>query len=173
MKRHQQWVYVIGAGLMVGMLSGSLGCRTGDSGAITDLPAEIVVWGDTDPENDEAFASIRDANDVDDRFVVIGTNDQVQFSNSRVCNTCTVEGYTISVDGTPRVNIRFSSGPDGFGTRRPFLVSTDGYYVQLLLGDDNNYTFQEVDQRFEDPDNLSDDVGVRVGTIANPAVEEN
>jgi hypothetical protein len=171
-KQHWHGVGVIGAGLMVGMLSGSLGCKSGDSNAITDLPAEIVVWGDTDPDNDAAFASIRDANDVDDRFVVIGTNDQVQFSNSRVCNTCTVDGYTISVDGTPRVNIRFSSGPDGFGVRRPFLVSTDGFYVQLLLGDDKNYTFQEVDQRFEDPDNLTDDVAVQVGTIPNPALDE-
>ncbi len=171
MKHRRVSVGAVLAGVTTVVLGGALGCNAKPGGPrVPALPDELVVWGDPDPDNPETYASIRDVHDQDDVFVVIGTNGQVQLANEKVCNICEVQGSTILIDGTPRINIRFSSGPDGFGPRRPFLVSTDAFYIELV-GDETSITFQEENVRFEEDDNLTDDLAVRVGTIPNPALE--
>ncbi|MFH0980172.1 MAG: hypothetical protein V2A79_01365 [Planctomycetota bacterium] len=156
-------------GMMLLVMGGLVGC--GGGSGVPALPDEIIVWGDPDPANqDDEYASIRDVNDLDERFVVIGTNGMVQFANEKVCTVCEAEGATILIDGTPRINIRFGSGPDGFGGRRPFLVSTDGYYIEVVE-QNNAIIFQEEIERFEEDDYLGDDLAEQVGTIPNPALE--
>ncbi|MCP4594727.1 MAG: hypothetical protein GY842_28680, partial [bacterium] len=146
------------------------GCDTlGGGGGITELPADVVVWGDADTENDATYASIRDANDLEDRFVLIGSEGEVQFNIGKVCEACTVEGSVILVDGEERILIRFGTGPDTEGERRPFLVSTDGFYIELVT-EGEVVLFQEEDVRFEEPDDATDDLARRVGTIPNPAL---
>ncbi|MCP4591868.1 MAG: hypothetical protein GY842_14120, partial [bacterium] len=117
------------------------------------------------------YASVRDANDAEDRFVLIGSGGEVQFNIGKMCDACTVEGATILVDGEERMLIRFSTGPDGEGERRPFLVSTDGFYIELVT-EGEVVLFQEEDVRFEEPDDATDDLARRVGTIPNPALED-
>jgi hypothetical protein len=157
---------VIGLGLAVLSLAGGCGLTQNDT---RQLPTEVVVWGDPDPENEEQFTSVRDANDVSDRWVLIGTDGQVEFSNGLVCRECTVSDATISLSGTPRMNIRFGTGPDGEGERRPFLVSTDGFYIELVTSGDS-VTFQEEEAVFEENDDPSDDLAERVDTMANPTL---
>jgi hypothetical protein len=142
----------------------------GDGNRITELPAEVVVWSDPDAGNESAYLSVRDANDIEDRFILIGTGGEVQFSTGKVCNLCEAQGATIAIEGTPRVNIRFGVGPDGVGPRRPFLVSTDGFYIQLV-SDGETVAFQEEGVRFEDDDNLADDLAQPAGSVPNPALD--
>ena len=132
------------------------------------MPAEVVVWGDPDAGNNETFWAVRDADDSELAYLVVGTDGRVQFSNGKVCNVCAVENSTILVDGMPRMNIRFSSGPDGEGNRYPFLVSTDGFYIELVADTGDAVIFQAEDTVFEEEDDPSDDLAERAGTIANP-----
>ena len=163
-------VCVVGAGVMLTITL--TGCDLfGGGNRITELPAEVVIWSDPDPDNEDTYWSIRDVNDDPARFVVIGTGGEVQFNIGKVCNVCDVDGATIAIDGTPRMNIRFGLGPDGTGPRRPFLVATDGFYIELVSEGDS-ITFQEEDLRFEENDNSSDDLAQPVGVIPNPTLND-
>ncbi|MCK4659931.1 MAG: hypothetical protein KAV82_10460 [Phycisphaerae bacterium] len=167
MTRRNLWVNLFWVG-MVGPISGVLiGCNQGGGSSIPALPAELVVWGDPTPDSDAMFTSVRDFSNVDTSFVVIGTNNLVQFFNEKVCNVCEVQESTILINGTPRVDIRFGPGPDGTGERRPFLVSVDGYYIELVQ-ESGAISFQEKDVVFEENDDPSDDLAQRVGTMPNP-----
>jgi hypothetical protein len=167
-------IFRSGRAAVLGLVLAGLGL-TGGCGLFPSdtrqLPTEVVVWGDPDPENDGEFTSVRDANDVSDRWVLIGTDGQVQFSNGKVCRECSVADATILVNETPRINIRYSTGPDGAGERRPFLVSTDGFYIELVTSGDS-VTFQEEEAVFEQDDDPSDDLAERVGTTPNPTLED-
>jgi hypothetical protein len=161
---------VAGVGVLVVSLATGCGLNQSSS-AVTSRPAELVVWGDPDPENDGLYPAVRDVNNVEDRWIVVGTDGRVQFSNGKVCTGCTVEDATISLSGTPRMNIRYSTGPNDDGPRRPFLVSTDGFYIELVTSGEA-VTFQEEDVVFEENDDPSDDLAVQADTTPNPAVEE-
>jgi hypothetical protein len=146
------------------------GCNFfGGSDAITEVPAELVIWGDPDPDSDVRYMEVYDVNELAERFIAVGTNGQLQFSNGEVCRTCSVVGSTVSLDGVPRMYIRYSVGADGEGSRRPFLVSTDGFYIELVATD-QGISFVEEAARFEADDNLDDDLAERVGTVTNPAL---
>lgn len=154
---------VLGVAVMLG------GCGWFSPRQVTELPKRLVAWGDPDPNSDATAVAVRDVNDLDDRFVVIGTNGLVQFSVGKVCRDCAVEGATIFIDGEPRMHVRFGGGPHGAAERQPYLVSTNGFYVQLL-SDSNVVMFQEEDLPFEPQNDPSDDLAERVGVIDNPAV---
>ena len=171
MKQRTTIVCIVLIGTTAILSGGLTGCDTGGGGRITQLLPEVVVWGDPNPDNDSTYWSIRDVNNAFDRFAVIGTGGEVEFSNGKVCNTCDVEGSTILIDGTPRVNLRFGTGPDGGDERRPFLVSIDGYYVELV-SDGDVIMFQEEEERFEEDDDPSDDLAERVSTMPNPTLEQ-
>lgn len=154
------------AAVVIGMLAG---CNVFNSGPKTTPPAELVVWLDPEPGTCAPFWRVRDVNNVADRYVEIGTDGQVQFSTGTVCEGCDVDGATILLDDTPRMHIRFGPGPDDTGERRPFLVSTDGFYIELV-GDKATVTFQEENLPFEEDDFLADDLAERASDpIANPA----
>jgi hypothetical protein len=128
------------------------------------------VWGD--PASDSEGTTIRDVNDLEDRFVVVGAEGGVQFSDGTVCSDCTVTDATIRIDNTARMHIRFGTGPGGGDVRRPYLVSTDGFYIELV-GAEGGVTFQEEDLRFEEPDDPPDDLAEQVGTTQNPLVAQS
>ena len=168
MKRQHLPIGMLVVGVLAIISGGLAGCDLFGGGGGTSLPKEIVMWGDPDPESDAMFATVRDVNNEDDRFVVIGTDGKVQFSVGKVCNVCTVEGSTILVDGG-RINIRFGPGLNGTGERRPFLVNDEGYYIQLVTKADT-VVFVAETVVFEEPDNPDDDLAVRVGSFPNPAL---
>ncbi|MCP4248506.1 MAG: hypothetical protein GY778_15770 [bacterium] len=148
-----------------------VGCQNqGSGGGPTELPDSVVVF--SDPENSERQGSnIRDANNDDESFVMIGSNGKVQFLPvPTVCNDCTVEGATITLDGGQLIDIRFGLAPDGTGSRRPFLVDrTSGEFIELLGGGSDPVEFSRSGAVFEEPDDSSDDLAVEAGTTDNPA----
>lgn len=165
-KLHKSFSLVL-VGVMAVIVGGLVGCDTNPN-LVKELPAELVLWGDPDPDNNATFAYVRDINDMDYRHITIGANGTVQFSNFKICNVCGVDESTILINGEPQINIRFSTGPDGVGERRPFLVSADGFYIELVQTD-STISFQEEDVVFEENDDPSDDLAERIGTTPNPA----
>lgn len=131
-------------------LGAPIGCGLlGDRGTeVTTRPDEFVVWGD--PTGDDANPLVRDANNLVDRGVFVGTDGRVQFSAGMVCTTCTVERAIISLDGEPIASIRFGPDRDGADVRRPYLVSADrdAYLVQLV-SEGESVVFQKTDEPFE------------------------
>lgn len=148
-----------------------VGCQNqGSGGGPTELPNRVVVY--SDPEDSERQGSnIRDANNDDDSFVLIGSNGKVQFMPTpSVCNDCSVTGATITLEGDQLIDIRFGLAPDGTGSRRPFLVDrASGNFIQLVGGGSSSVTFQVTEEAFEDPNDRSDDLAVEASTISNPA----
>jgi len=145
----------------------------GDSVAFqkTDEPFEtvaatLVIWGD--PAGTAQSDAVRDVTDSPQRFVFVGTDGFVQFDNGTICGTCEVDGPTIAY-GNLDMNIRFGPGPAGGEGRKPFLVSTDGFYVRLVEGSGGVMTIEKTDTPFEDPDDPSDDLAEEDGTVANAA----
>jgi hypothetical protein len=149
------------------------GCQSQGGGGV-DLPNQVVVWGD--PEDPEIQGrNVRDANNDDESFVLIGTNGRVQFEPLRlVCNDCQVEGATIELETGQLIDIRFGLGPDGTGGRRPFLVDREsGEFIELLGGRSEPVEFRRSGAMFEEPDDRADDLAVAVDEAANPTVASN
>jgi len=155
----------------IAVLAGGLpGCQSsGSRGGGTQLPADVVVWGD--PEDlDNRGRNIRDVDNVDEKHVLIGTDGSVQFSSNppTVCNDCEadIDNATIDLGGGNLIDLRFGTAP-GSTERRPFLVDrATGNFIRLV----EQATFQVRDEPFEDPDDSSDDLAVAVDETANPAV---
>ena len=131
-----------------------------------ELAATLVIWGD--PAGTAQSDAVRDVTDSPQRFVFVGTDGFVQFDNGTICGTCEVDGPTIAY-GNLDMNIRFGPGPAGGEGRKPFLVSTDGFYVRLVEGSGGVMTIEKTDTPFEDPDDPSDDLAEEDGTVANAA----
>jgi len=131
-----------------------------------ELAATLIIWGD--PADTAQSDAVRDVTDNPQRYVFIGTDGFVQFYNGKICGTCEVDGSTVSY-GSLKMNIRFGPGPDGGEGRKPFLVSTDGFYIRLVEQSNGNMTFEKSDTPFEDPDDASDDLAEQDGTVANKA----
>ncbi|MFQ5489184.1 MAG: hypothetical protein ACE5GE_00570 [Phycisphaerae bacterium] len=133
---------------------------------VTPAAETIVVWADPQDETSTG-QSILDANDDPERFVLIEANSRVVFSNGDVCNDCTTDLDTATIDlgGDQFIDIRFGRGPDGAGTRRPFLVdAASGNFIQLVGSDP--VTFQVTAEPFEADNDDSDDRAVFAGTQA-------
>ncbi|MCH7812592.1 MAG: hypothetical protein IID40_01095 [Planctomycetes bacterium] len=160
-----------GLALLVCLSCSLIGCQNqGSGGGPTELPNSVVVY--SDPQDPERQGSnVRDANNDDDSFVLIGSNGKVQFMPTpTVCNDCSVTGATITLDGDQLIDIRFGLAPDGTGSRRPFLVDrTSGNFIQLVGGGSSSVTFQVTETVFEEPDDSTDDLADEAGTIDNPA----
>ncbi len=137
----------------------------------TGIPERVVVWAD--PTNAESTgSSIRDANNDEDRFIVVGTNGAVQFlPGQTVCDDCSVDidNAVIDLGDGNSVDIRFGIGAVGDDTaRRPFMVdAASGNFIQLVGGGSSPITFQVTEQPFEDPDDDSDDRAVSAGDASN------
>lgn len=131
-----------------------------------ELAGTLVIWGD--PAGDAQSDAVRDVTDSAQRFVFIGTDGFVQFDNGTICGTCEVDGSTVAY-GNLEMNIRFGPGPSGGEGRKPFLVSTDGFYMRLVEGTGGDMTIEKTDTPFEDPDDASDDLAGQDGTVANAA----
>ncbi len=131
-----------------------------------ELAATVVIWGD--PAGTAQSDAVRDVTDNPQRFVFIGTDGFVQFDNGTICGTCEVDGSTVAY-GNLEMNIRFGPGPSGGEGRKPFLVSTDGFYMRLVEQSNGDMTIEKTDTPFEDPDDASDDLAGQDGTVANAA----
>ena len=173
MKQRNVTVCIVLVGTATILSGGLSGCTTTGTGQVADPQAEpqteFIVWGDPDPNNTETHWAIRDVNNVSTRFAAISADGDVYFSSNQMCNDCEVTDATILVGGTPRTNIRFGPGIEG-GERRPFLVSIDGYYIEMVSEGDA-VVFQEEDVPFEEDDDPGDDLAERVNTTTNPTLE--
>jgi len=162
-------VVIVGLALAAGVAF-SPGCQTGTGGGITELPADIVVW--RDPDTGDTGTTVRDVNNDEERFIVVGTNGRVQFvagGTVSVCNDCNTEGATIELGSGQLIDIRFGVGVVGDDTRRPFLVDHEfGEFIELVGGGAESITFQPTGQAFEEPDDPDDDLAQVAGQIENP-----
>jgi hypothetical protein len=172
MTRHSSFARRSGrAAILVGTVA-LAGCgllQTGGGGTVdtSTLPAEYVVWGD--PASDDQHPLVRDANNLSDRGLFVGSDGRVVFSAGNVCDSCTVERAVISVNEVPLVAIRFGPDLNGENVRRPYLVSADEAAVLIqLVSEGDAIVFQETDEPFEDPDDSSDDLAVVDGVVENP-----
>jgi hypothetical protein len=149
------------------------------------VAGNVILWGD--PAGNAQSTRVCDATDDPDTFLVVGMDGFVQFDNEEICSDCEVDGSTITYMEDLMIDIRFGDSEQDDGTRKPFLVSADGFLVRLVTGDDG-VTFEETQDAFEDPDDSSDDLaeeageeqndtpgdfpsddlGVDVGTVVNP-----
>lgn len=157
-----------GVGMIILTAAWLAGCQTQN---VTSRPENVVIW--EDPETGVQGQTIRDVNNDDDRFVVIGSNGRVQFSFGSVCNDCDtdLDNARIQVDGA-FVDIRFGVAPVGDEIRRSFLVDAqNGTFIELVGGGDEPVTFRATDEVFEDPDDDSDDRAISAGTTSNPSNE--
>jgi hypothetical protein len=172
-KLDRVWVCTIG--LVLAWVVVSSGCQGQTSllggGSKPKPPAKIVVW--QDPANpDSQGTSIRDVNNDAERFVVIGTDGEVQFVNGTTFSiatdiTANVDDASIPV-GNGTVDIRFGAAPSDPTDRRPFLVDrASGYFIQLV-GGNGDVTFQVTNAPFEDPNDPTDDRAIAAGEDDNP-----
>jgi len=152
------------------------GCNArSNSGSVPHLPDQVVVWADPQDETRQGIP-VRDANNDEGRFVLIGTDDTVQFmpDDPKVCNDCAVNGATITLESGQQIDIRFGVGAVGGDERRPFLVDrTTGNFIQLLGGGSQEVTFQVTDAPLEEDNDRTDDLAIRAGALDNPAASSD
>lgn len=149
------------------------GCQSQSSNAVTSRPSRLVVWGD--PQGLESRGTaVRDWNNSDADYVVIGTNGQVQFADGSVCDSCEtdIDNARITLGSGDLIDIRFGVHPEGDDTRRPYLVDVAaGTFVDLGGGGDEAVTFTPTTEPFGDPEDETDDRAVVVDEQANPVGE--
>ena len=169
MKRREFHRPAVVAAALITVAVWGAACQNQGTGGGTQLPGNVVVWGD--PDNlENRGRNVRDANNDEDSFILIGTNGRVQFEPLRlVCDDCTVDGATIELDTGQLIDIRFGIGPDGTGGRRVFLVDrASGEFIELLGGGSSPVEFRRSGALFEDADDRSDDQAVAVDETPNP-----
>ena len=140
-------------------LIASLACQQQN---VTSAPEAFAIWADPLDETSTG-PTILDANDDENRFVRIDDRGLVVFSTGDVCNDCTtdLETATIDLGDDAFIDLRFSRGPDNAGTRRIYLVDTaSGNYIQLLGS--GPVTFQVPEETLEEDNDDSHDRAVFV-----------
>ena len=151
------------------------GCQTQQSQSRVVPPKNIVVW--EDPDTGDQGQTIRDANNDEDRFVVVGTNGRVQFlPGGEVCRACDtdIDNARIDLGDGHLVDLRFGVGAVGDDVRRLFLVdAASGNFIQLVGGGDKDVTFQVTTEPLEEPNDDSDDRALAAGEAPNPAAGES
>ena len=165
-------------GLVFVVAVGLIGCQStnGILGGTSTKPkpsAQIVIWQDpADPVSEGT--NIRDVNNDSTRFVVIGTDGQVDFVHDTsflIARNITADVQNASIQvGTGTIDIRFGLAPGNTTDRRPYLVDrASGNFIQLI-GGDNDVTFQVTTTPFEDPNDATDDQAVDAAAADNPLV---
>ena len=166
-------------GLVLAVVAGLSGCQStnGILGGTSTKPkpsAQIVVWQDpADPASEGT--NVRDVDNDPTRFVVIGTDGQVDFVHNtsfRIAQGITADVQSASIQvGTGTIDIRFGLAPGNTTDRRPYLVDrVSGNFIQLV-GGTNDVTFEVTTAPFENPDDASDDRAVDAGAADNPLVQ--
>ncbi len=170
---------VRGRGCRVGTILliavGLAGCQNQGSGKPVSVPARIVIW--EDPGAGGQGQTIRDANNDENRYVVIGTDGTVQFfPDETVCNDCeaNIDEAQIDLGNGDLIDLRFGVGATGDDVRRLFLVDVaSGNFVQLLGGGEEDVTFQVTTEPLEEPNDDSDDRAIAVGDGPNPTASDS
>ncbi|MFH0983344.1 MAG: hypothetical protein V2A79_17635 [Planctomycetota bacterium] len=166
-------------GLVLSLVVLSSGCQgqstslLGGGGSKPKPSAKIVVWQDPAIPDSEG-TNIRDANNDAARFVVIGTDGQVDFVNSNsflIARDITADVQDASIQvGSGIIDIRFGVAPSNATDSRAFLVDrASGHFIQLV-GGTSDVTFQVTETQFEDPNDPTDDQAVAAGEADNPLV---